>query len=197
MKYLLTSVPLSSALLCTTTAELFDWKVCTNYYGGPQLSRKNQKPHGKNKIPQGKTENLTAKTKTSRQNQKPSRQKQNTSRQNQNPHGKTKDLRAKPNTSQQKPNTSRQKQIPTQNQCYFVFAVKYLVCREVFGFAVRYFVFICRDVQDIAWKFLRRAGPFRRKRILLARLKLVSINPLMSKLLPRRLTQFYLLLRPK
>ena len=45
-------------------------------YGGPQLSRQNQKPHGKNKIPHGKTENLMAKTKyltakpkTSRQNQ--------------------------------------------------------------------------------------------------------------------------------
>ena len=46
-------------------------------YGGPQLSRQNQKPHGKNKIPHGKTENLTVKPKTSRQ-------KQNTSRQNQN-----------------------------------------------------------------------------------------------------------------
>ena len=42
------------------------------YYGGPQLSRQNQKPHGKNK-------NITAKPKTSRQ-------KQNTSRQNQKPH---------------------------------------------------------------------------------------------------------------
>ena len=31
--------------------------------GGPQLSRQNQKPHGKNKIPHGKTKNLTAKTK--------------------------------------------------------------------------------------------------------------------------------------
>ena len=31
-------------------------------YGGPQLSRKKQKPHGK-------TKNLTAKPKTSRQNQ--------------------------------------------------------------------------------------------------------------------------------
>ena len=60
-------------------------------YGGPQLSRQNQKPHdktenltakpktsrqnrkthGKNKIPHGKTENLTAKTKSSQQNQKP------------------------------------------------------------------------------------------------------------------------------
>ena len=89
-------------------------------YGGPQLSRQNQKPHGKNKIPHGKTENLTAKTKTSRQNQKP--------------HCKTKDLTAKPNTSQQKPNTSRQKQIPTAKPKLFCF------CCEVFGFAVRYLV---------------------------------------------------------
>ena len=42
---------------------------------GPQLSRQNQKPHGK-------TENLTAKTKTSRQNQKP-HGKSNYPRQNQ------------------------------------------------------------------------------------------------------------------
>ena len=56
----------------------------SSYYGGPQLSRKNQKPHGK-------TENLTAKAKTSRQ-------KQNTPRQNQKPHGKTKDPTAKANT---------------------------------------------------------------------------------------------------
>ena len=52
-------------------------------YGGPQLSRQNQKPHGKNK-------NITAKPKTSRQ-------KQNTSRQNQKPHGKTKYFTAKQN----------------------------------------------------------------------------------------------------
>ena len=43
-------------------------------YGGPQLSRQNQKHHSK-------TKNLT--TKTSRQNQNTSRQKQNTSWQNQ------------------------------------------------------------------------------------------------------------------
>ena len=98
-----------------------------SHYGGPQLSRQNQKPHGKNKIPYGKTENLTAKTKTSQQ-------KQNTSRQNQNSHGKTKDLTTKPNTSQQKPNTSRQKQIPTAKPTLFCF------CREVFCFTVRYFV---------------------------------------------------------
>ena len=70
-------------------------------YGGPQLSRQKQKPHGKNKIPHGKTENLTAKTKTSRQNQKPHGK-------NKIPHDKSK--------------------YPQQNQSYFVFAaVKYLV----------------------------------------------------------------------
>ena len=31
---------------------------CARIYGGPQLSRQNQKPHGKNKIPHGKTENF-------------------------------------------------------------------------------------------------------------------------------------------
>ena len=83
-------------------------------YGGPQLSRQNQKPHGKNKIPHGKTKNLTAKPKTSRQNQI-------LHSKNQIPHGKSK--------------------YPRQNQSYFAFAVKYLVlpwgflfCREVFRF---------------------------------------------------------------
>ena len=96
----------------------------------------------------GKTKNLTAKPKTSRQ-------KQNTLRQNRKPHGKNKnltaktkylttkpklsrqnqtDLTTKPNTSQQKANTSRQKQIPTAKPKLFCF------CREVFCFAVRYFV---------------------------------------------------------
>ena len=67
------------------------------YYGDPQLSRENQKPHGKkkntsqqNRKPHDKNKNLTTKTKTSRQ-------KQNTSRQNKKRHGKTKDLTAKPN----------------------------------------------------------------------------------------------------
>ena len=50
----------------------------TGYYGGPQLSRQNQKPNGKTKIPHGK---------------------------NKIPHGKTKNLTAKPNTSQQKQNS--------------------------------------------------------------------------------------------
>ena len=43
------------------------WQFCISEsvpYGGPQLSRQNQKPHGKNK-------NLTAKPKTSRQKQIP------------------------------------------------------------------------------------------------------------------------------
>ena len=119
-------------------------------YGGPQLSRQNQKPRGKNKIPHGKTENLTAKPSTSRQKQNTSRQNQilhnknkiphgktenltaktKTARQNQKPHGKNKRPHANPNTSQQKPNTSRQKQIPTAKPKLFC------VCREVSGFAV-------------------------------------------------------------
>ena len=45
-------------------------------YGGPQLSRQNQKPLGKTKKPHGKTKNLTAKPKTSRQKQITSRQNQ-------------------------------------------------------------------------------------------------------------------------
>ena len=99
-------------------------------YGGPQLSRQNQKPHGKTKKPRGKIKI---------------------------PHDKTKNLTTKPNTSQQKPNTPRQKQIPTARPklfCFccevFGFAVRFLFlpwgfrfcrevfcfCREVFGFAV-------------------------------------------------------------
>ena len=58
-------------------------------YGGPQLSRQNQKPHGKSK-------NITAKPKTSRQKQKH--------------HGKTKNLTAKTKYLTAKPNTSQQKQ---------------------------------------------------------------------------------------
>ena len=118
-------------------------------YGGPQLSRQNQKGHGETKNLTAKTKYLTAKPKTSRQKQntsrqnrnltaktKTSRQKQNTSQQ-QHPHGKTKDLTAKPNTSHQKPNTSRQKQIPTAKPKLFCF------CCEAFGwfgFAVRFLV---------------------------------------------------------
>ena len=109
------------------------------YYGGPQLSRQNQKPHGKNK-------NITAKPKTSRQ-------KQNTSRQNQKPHGKT-------NTSQQKQNSFGFavgicfcREVFGFSCEVFGFAVRSLVLpwgfwfcrevfcswREVFGFAVRFF----------------------------------------------------------
>ena len=71
-------------------------------YGGPQLSRQNQKPHDKNK-------NLTAKPKTSRQKQKPYGKTENltaktkTLRQNRKPHGKNKNITAKPKTSRQNP----------------------------------------------------------------------------------------------
>ena len=118
-----------------------------SHYGGPKLSRQNQKPHGKtknltaktktsrqnqkphgkNKIPHGKTENLTAKTKTSRQNQKPHGK-------NKIPHDKTKNLTAKPKTSRQNQILHSKNQIPhgkskypLQNQSYFAFAVKYLI----------------------------------------------------------------------
>ena len=98
---------LNSTRLIRTLSMAPSVSVLTGFdYGGPQLSRQNQKAHGKNKIPHGKTENLTAKTKyLTRQNRKP--QKTKTSQQNQKPHGKnkiphgkTKDLTAKPNTSQ-------------------------------------------------------------------------------------------------
>ena len=146
-----TSFSLNSTRLIRTLSMASSVSVLTRFdYGGPQLSRQNQKAHGKNKILHGKTENLTAKTKyltrqnrkpqktkTSRQNQKPHGKNKKTSLQNQRPHGKTryftaktKYLTAKPNTSQQKPNTSRQKQIPTAKPKQLCF------CCEVFGFAV-------------------------------------------------------------
>ena len=59
-------------MLCLSGSELYSsWVplVILHLYGGPQLSRQNQKPHGKNKIPHGKTENLTAKPNTSQQKQ--------------------------------------------------------------------------------------------------------------------------------
>ena len=98
---------------------------------------------------------VTAKPKTSQQ-------KQNTSRQNRKPHGKNKSLTGKPKTS-------RQIQRPHGKTKYFRAKTKYLTakanthgktkaillllwsiwfCREVFGFAVRYFVF--------CYYFLRR-----------------------------------------
>ena len=45
-------------------------------YGGPQLSRQNQKPRGKIKIPHDKTKNLTTKPNTSQQKPNTPRQKQ-------------------------------------------------------------------------------------------------------------------------
>ena len=76
----------------------------SSYYGGPQLSRKNQKPHGK-------TKNLTAKVKTSRQKQKP--------------HGKSKNLTAKSKYPTTKPKTSRQNQRPHGKTKYFTAKTKY------------------------------------------------------------------------
>ena len=101
---------------------------------------------------------VTAKPKTSRQ-------KQNTSPQNRKPHGKTKNLTAKTKYLTTKPKPSRQNQRPHGKNKYFTAKTKYLTakanthgktkailfllwsiwfCREVFGFAVTYFVFAVR-----------------------------------------------------
>ena len=66
------------------------------WYGGPQLSRQQQKAHGKNK-------KLTAETKCSRRKQKRSRQKQKA-------HGKSKKLTAKAKKVTVETKCSRQKQ---------------------------------------------------------------------------------------
>ena len=139
------------------------WEVCFSHflrsnYGGPQLSRQNQKPHaktkyprqnrkphGKNKIPHGKTKNLTAKTKYLTAKLKPHRKNKNLT-------AKTKYLTTKTKPSRQKPNTSWQKQIPTAKPKLFCFCCEVLIgfCHEVFGFAVM-FLFLpwgfwfCRD----------------------------------------------------
>ena len=115
-------------------------------YGGPQLSRQNQKPHGKNKIPHGKTKNLTAKP--------------NTSQQKQNSFGFAVSICF-----------CREVfgfccEVFGFAVKYLVFPVKYLVlpwgfrfcrevfcfCRGVFGFAVRYFVFAMRFLV-LPWQF--------------------------------------------
>ena len=95
-------------------------------YGGPQLSRQNQKPHGKNK-------NVTAKPKTSRQKQNTSRQSQKPHGKNKIPHSKTKKLTAKPNTSRREQNS-------------FGFAVGICFCRKVFGFCCEVFGFAVRSL---------------------------------------------------
>ena len=95
-------------------------------YGGPQLSRQNQKLHGKNK-------NITAKPKTSWQKQNTSRQNQTPHSKNKIPHSKTKNLTAKPNTSQRKQNS-------------FGFVVGICFCRKVFGFCCEVFGFAVRSL---------------------------------------------------
>ena len=114
---------------------------------GPQLSRQNQKPHGKTKNLTAKTKYLTAKPKTSRQKQKPHGKNKIPHGKNKIPQDKTKTLTAKPKTSRQNQILHSKNQIPNgkskyprQNQRYFAFVVKYWFCREVFGFAVRFLV---------------------------------------------------------
>ena len=103
MSVFLLSRHLCSLLICIVALSVIS-------YGGPQLSRQNQKPHGKN---------ITAKPKTSRQNQ-------NTSRQNQKPHGKNKIPHVKTKYCKTK--------IALVLPWVFAFAVRYLV------FAVKYLV---------------------------------------------------------
>ena len=112
----------------------WDFASLVVVYGGPQLSRQNQKPHGKDK-------NVTAKPKTSRQKQNPK-----TSRQNQILQSKSKIALVLP-------------WVFAFAVRYLVFAVKYLVlpwglwfCREGFGFVVRYFVFAVRFL-FLPWGF--------------------------------------------
>ena len=117
-------------------------------YGGPQLSRQNQKPHGKNKIPHGKTKNLTAKTK--------------------NLTAKTKYLTAKTKTSRQNQMLHSKSKITLVLPWVIAFAVRYLVrfCCEVFGFAVSFLVLswgilflpwgfrFCSEVFGLPWGIL-------------------------------------------
>ena len=82
-----------------------------SHYGGPQLSRQNQKPHSKTKNLTAKTKYLTAKPKTSRQKQKPHCK-------NKIPHDKTKDLTAKPKSER-----------PHGKTKYFTAKTKYLTAK--------------------------------------------------------------------
>ena len=81
---------------------------------------------------------VTAKPKTSRQKQNTSRQNQKPHGKNKIPHGKTENLKAKTKTSRQnrKPHGKKTK-TSRQNRKFCLFCFR----REVFGFAVRYFVF--------------------------------------------------------
>ena len=126
----------------------------TLYYGGLQLSRQNQKPHGKNKIRHGKTKKLHGKNKI--------------------PHGKTKNLTAKTKYLTAKPKTSRQNQIlHSKNKIALVLPWVFAFF-TVFGFAVRSLVlpwgfWFCRDsctVQFVysggkMWEFLNTFNIFR------------------------------------
>ena len=98
----------------------FQLSVAENY-GGPQLSRQNQKPHGKTKNLTPKTKYLMAKPKTSRQNRKP-HGPHGPHGKNKIPHDKTKNLTAKTKTS-------RQNQRPHGKTNYFTAKTKYLTAK--------------------------------------------------------------------
>ena len=110
-------------------------KEVSRVYGGPQLSRQNQKPHGKNK-------NITAKPKTS---------------------CKTKNLTAKQKTSRQNQILHSKSKIALVLPWVFAFAVRYFrvlgFWSQAFGFAVRSLVLpwgfcFCREVFGFAVMFL-------------------------------------------
>ena len=98
----------------------FQLSVAENY-GGPQLSRQNQKPHGKTKNLTAKTKYPMAKPKTSRQNRKP-HGPHGPHGKNKIPHDKTKNLTAKTKTS-------RQNQRPHGKTKYFTAKTKYLTAK--------------------------------------------------------------------
>ena len=117
MSVFLLSRHLCSLLICKVALSVIS-------YGGPQLSRQNQKPHVKNK-------NITAKPKTSRQKHHGKTKI---------PHGKTKNLTAKTEYLTSKPNTS------LREQNSFGFAMGICFCCEVFGFCCEVFGFAMRSL---------------------------------------------------
>ena len=116
-----------------------------------KTSRQKQKP-------QGRPKNVTAKTKYVTKKPKPSQQ-------NQRPHGKTKYFTAKTKYLTAKANTHcKTKAILFLQWSIWFWCEVFCFCREVFGFAVRYFGFavmflpwgfwFCCDVFVFAMRFL-------------------------------------------
>ena len=102
-----------------------------NCHGKTKTSWQKQTTSCQHKKPQGKHKNLTAKTKYLTTKPKPSPQ-------NQRPHSKTKYFTAKTKYLTAKPNTHGK----TKAILFLLWSIWF--CHEVFGFAVRYFVFAVR-----------------------------------------------------